>query len=188
MRRGVHQDLVALIVEPHRRETDPVVRTDQTQSHSDRLIEQPFVLWIEITQARRLLALADCKLALLQAVSNATKIGYREAFRHRFLHRTRACAARDQYGRSKQRTKQYLDIVCCAYLFSIGNALSSGVDLSPKECCGWGEEIHRGSGSEVAGHVRSTPGKPTYRWSLTSSAQGQNRTSKVMQSTQNQVA
>lgn len=53
MRRGVYQDLVALIVEPHRRETDPVVRTDQTQSHSDRLIEQPFVLWIEITQARR---------------------------------------------------------------------------------------------------------------------------------------
>src|SRR5215510_2238628 len=111
MRRGVYQDLVALIVEPHRRETDPVVRTDQTQSHSDRLIEQPFVLWIEITQARRLLALAHRKLALLQAVSNTTKIGYREAFRHRFLHRTRAYAARDQYGRSKQPTKQYLDIV-----------------------------------------------------------------------------
>src|SRR6478672_9883328 len=90
MRRGVYQDLVALIVEPHRRETDPFVQTDQTQSHSDRLIEQPFVLWIEITQARRLLALADRKLALLQAVSNTTKIGYREAFRHRFLHRTRA--------------------------------------------------------------------------------------------------
>src|SRR5499427_6431960 len=87
MRRGVYQDLVALIVEPHRREADPVVRTDQTQSHSDRLIEQSFVLWIEITQARRLLALADRKLALLQAVSNTTKIGYREAFRHRFLHR-----------------------------------------------------------------------------------------------------
>src|SRR6478672_5604137 len=75
MRRGVYQDLVALIVEPHRRETDPFVQTDQTQSHSDRLIEQPFVLWIEITQARRLLALADRKLALLQAVSNTTKIG-----------------------------------------------------------------------------------------------------------------
>src|SRR6476661_7344981 len=87
MRRGVYQDLVALIVEPHRRETDPVVRTDQTQSHSDRLIEQPFVLWIEITQARCLLALADRKLALPQAVSDTTKIGYREAFRHRFLHR-----------------------------------------------------------------------------------------------------
>src|SRR6478736_607509 len=133
MRRGVYQDLVALIVEPHRRETDPFVQTDQTQSHSDRLIEQPFVLWIEITQARRLLALADRKLALLQAVSNTTKIGYREAFRHRFLHRTRAYAARDQYGRSKQPSKQYLDIVGHAYLVSIGNASSSGVDLS--ECC-----------------------------------------------------
>src|SRR6476659_5625825 len=128
MRRGVYQDLFALIVEPHRRETDPVVRTDQTQSHSDRLI---------ITQARRLLALADRKLALLQAVSNTTKIGYREAFRHRFLHRTRAYAARDQYGRSKQPSKQYLDIVGRAYLVSIGNASSSGVDLS--ECCG--EEV-----------------------------------------------
>src|SRR5215813_1490343 len=94
MRRGVYQDLVALIVEPHRRETDPVVRTDQTQSHGDRLIEQPFVHWIEITQARRLLALADRKLALLQAVSNTTKIGYRKAFRHRFLHRTRALVPR----------------------------------------------------------------------------------------------
>src|SRR6476619_6933455 len=105
------------------------VQTDQTQSHSDRLIEQPFVLWIEITQPRRLLALADRKLALLQAVSNTTKIGYREAFRHRFLHRTRAYAARDQYGRSKQPTKQYLDIVGRAYLVSISNASSSGVDL-----------------------------------------------------------
>src|SRR5215475_5518138 len=94
MRRGVHQDLVTLIVEPHWRETDPVVRTGQTQSHSDRLIEQPFVLWIEIAQARRLLALADRKLALLQSVSNTTKIGYREAFRHRFLHRTRAFVPR----------------------------------------------------------------------------------------------
>src|SRR6516165_12772817 len=82
MRRGVYQDLVALVVEPHRRETDPIVRTDQTQSHRDRLIEQPFVLWIEITQARCLLAFADRKLALLQAVSDTTKIGYREAFRH----------------------------------------------------------------------------------------------------------
>jgi hypothetical protein len=70
-------------------------------------------------------------------VSNTTKIGYREAFRHRFLHRTRAYAARDQYGRSKQPTKQYLDIVGRAYLVSIGNASSSGVDLSLKECCGW---------------------------------------------------
>src|SRR5215469_6511079 len=87
MRRGVYQDLVALVVEPHRRETDPVVRTDQTQSHGDRLIEQPFVLWIEITQAQCLLALADRKLALLQAVIDTTKIGYREVFRHRFLHR-----------------------------------------------------------------------------------------------------
>src|SRR5437660_12110641 len=107
MRRGVYQDLVALIVEPHRRETDPVVRTDQTLSQSDRLVEQPFVLWIEITQARRLLALADRKLALLQAVSNTTKISYREVIRQRFLHRTRAYAARDQDGRSKQPTKQY---------------------------------------------------------------------------------
>src|SRR6516162_1071210 len=119
MRRGVHQDLVALVVEPHRRETDPVVRTDQTQSHGDRLIEQPFVLWIEITQARCLLALADRKLTLLQSVSDTTKIGYSEAFRHRFLHR-RAYAARDQYGRSKQPTKQYPDIVQRAYLVSIG--------------------------------------------------------------------
>src|SRR5262245_41731225 len=141
MRRGVYQDLVALIVEPHRREADPVVRTDQTQSHSDRLIEQSFVLWIEITQARRLLALADRKLALLQAVSNTTKIGYREAFRHRFLHRTRAYAARDQYGRSKQPAKQYLDLVGRAYLVSIGNASSGGVDLSLRECWGWGCRI-----------------------------------------------
>src|SRR6478735_11335505 len=141
MRRGVYQNLVALVVEPHRRETDPVVRTDQTQSHGDRLIEQPFVLWIEITQARCLLTLADRKLALLQAVSDTTKIGYREAFRHRFLHRTRAYAARDQYGRSKQPTEQYLDIVGRAYLVSIGNASSSGVDLS--HCCG--EEVRCGS-------------------------------------------
>src|SRR5215469_12533147 len=137
MRRGVYQDLVALIIEPHRRETDPVVRTDQTQSHGDRLIKQPFVLWIEITQARCLLALADRKLALLQAVSNTTKIGYREAFRHRFLHRTRAYAARDQYGRSKQPMKQYLDIVGRAYLVCIGNPSSPGVDVLLKECCGW---------------------------------------------------
>src|SRR5262249_18717224 len=61
------------------RETDPVVRTDQTQSHGDRLIEQPFVLWIEITQARCLLAPADRKLALLHAVSDTTKIGYTQA-------------------------------------------------------------------------------------------------------------
>src|SRR6516162_6463595 len=60
-----------------------------------------------------------------------------DATRHRFLHRTRAYAARDQYGRSKQPTKQYLDIVGRAYLVSIGNASSSGVDLSLKECCGW---------------------------------------------------
>src|SRR5215475_4328376 len=137
MRRGVYQDLVALIVEPHRRETDPVVRTDQTQSHSDRLIEQPFVLWIEITQARRLLALADRKLALLQALSNTTKIGYREAFRHRFLHRTRAYAAPDQYGRSKQPMKQYPRYCRSCLLGFHGNASSSGVDLSLKEWCGW---------------------------------------------------
>src|SRR6516225_9007832 len=102
MRRGVYQDLVALVVEPHRRETDPVVRSDQTQSHGDRLIEQPFVLWIEITQARCLLALADRKLTLLQAVSDTTKIGYREAFRHRFLNRLalmpRAINMEDQNG------------------------------------------------------------------------------------------
>src|SRR5262245_6858145 len=101
MRRSVYQYLVALVVEPHRRETDPVVRTDQTQSHGDRLIKQPFVLWIEITQARCLLALADRKLALLQAVSDTTKIGYREAFRHRFLHRTRAYAARSIWWKIK---------------------------------------------------------------------------------------
>src|SRR5215831_7724547 len=129
MGRGVYQDLVALVVEPHRREADPIVRPDQTQSHCDRLIEQPFVLWIEITQARCLVAFADRKLALLQAVSDTTKIGYREAFRHRFLHRLRAYAARDQYGRSKQPTKQYPDIVDRAYLVSLGNASSSGVDL-----------------------------------------------------------
>src|SRR6516225_4684790 len=102
MRRGVYQDLVALVVEPHRRETDPVVRTDHTQSHGDWLIEQPLVLWIEIAQARCLLALADRKLALLQAVSDTTKIGYREAFRHRFLHRLvlmlRAINMEDQNG------------------------------------------------------------------------------------------
>src|SRR5262245_7200146 len=85
MRRGVHEDLVPLIVEPHRRETDPAVRTDQTQSHGDRLVEQPLVLWIEIIQAQCLFALADRKLALLQAVSDTTKIGYCEAFRHCFL-------------------------------------------------------------------------------------------------------
>src|SRR5262249_23942123 len=73
-----------------------------------------------------------------QAVSNTTKIGYCEAFRHRFLHRTRAYAARDQYGRSKQPTKQYLDIVGRAYLVFSGNASSGGGDLSLKECCGCG--------------------------------------------------
>src|SRR6516225_11834727 len=104
MRRGVYQDLVALVVEPHRRETDPIVRTDQTQSHRDRLIEQPFVLWIEITQARCLLAFADRKLALLQAVSDTTKIGYREAFRHCLLRAIK-------YGRSKQLAKHYRDIL-----------------------------------------------------------------------------
>ena len=62
------------------------------------LIEQPFVLWIEITQAGRLLALADRKLALLEAVSNTTKIGYREAFRHRRDHRR--TRAQTQYFRN----------------------------------------------------------------------------------------
>src|SRR5215813_6154256 len=107
MRGGVYQDLVALIVEPHRRETDPVVRTDQTQSRGDRLIEQPFVLWIEITQARCFLALADCKLALLRAVSDTTKIGYREAFRHRCLHRLRLMPRAINMEDQKQPTKQY---------------------------------------------------------------------------------
>src|SRR5262249_26259005 len=87
MRRGVHQDLVPLIVEPHRRETDPAIGANQTQSHGDRLVEQPLVRLNEVTQAQRFLALADCELALLEAVSDTTKIGYREAFRHCFLRR-----------------------------------------------------------------------------------------------------
>ena len=80
MRRGVHQHLVTLIIEPHGRESDPTARTNQAERHGDRLVEQTSVFRIEIAETQRFLALADGELALLRSVSDSAKIGYRETF------------------------------------------------------------------------------------------------------------
>jgi hypothetical protein len=62
--------LVALVVEPHRRQPDAAVRSDQAEGHGDRPVEQRLVDRIEIRQALDLDVIAHGELSGLQAVGD----------------------------------------------------------------------------------------------------------------------
>jgi len=75
MRRGVHQDLVALIIKPHRGQAGPTVRTDDAERLGDRPVEQLPIDRIEFVEACSPSALADRELAFLQTVGDVPEIG-----------------------------------------------------------------------------------------------------------------
>jgi hypothetical protein len=82
MRRGVHEDPIVLVVEPHRGQAGPPVRTDDAERLGDRPVDELPIDRIEVVEARRPLPLADRELAFLQSVGDVPKIGNDEAVTH----------------------------------------------------------------------------------------------------------
>ena len=75
MRGGVHQDLVALIVKPHRGQAGPTVGAGDTERLGDSPVEQLPIDRIEFVEAGSPLALANRELAFLQTVGDVPEIG-----------------------------------------------------------------------------------------------------------------
>src|SRR5262249_58394790 len=74
VRGRVDEDLVALVVEPHRRETDPPVRADQAQDYRDRPVEQCLVDRVQVRDAGDLRALTDGELPALPSVGDVLEL------------------------------------------------------------------------------------------------------------------
>src|SRR5262245_22220588 len=82
MGRHVQQDVLVVVVEPHRRLVDPPVVADEPEDRHDRAIEELLVDRIELAQRSDLVVGTDAELVRLDAARDVEELRYPD--RHRY--------------------------------------------------------------------------------------------------------